>query len=302
MGVAVCELYFCAALGFLVTGILMVYVSRGCFWSMIFYGVMILAAMFGIAASCFVNKDSFIESILNFISVHLFALEAIFIMISRFRTLKHMQVRLHDQGKKHHHGLEFNETDACLGLSMIAWLAIGDISFFIGTSGDVVLSYFYILEQDYLEHAVASTITASFWLLSALIYTGVSSLVLRRTKKIFKDAGLHEKTSDVRKVQLIILALVVLAVVIIVLGIVFGLDTSEDEAAPVVEGTFAPSDISTDLSTDISTDATLEEQSPVEACNMTMSTFTQNTMALTMAVMSSITAIEVRLPLCPSFG
>jgi hypothetical protein len=303
-------LYFCAALGFLVTGILMVYVSRGRFWSMIFYGLMILAAMFGIAASCFVNKDSFIESILNFISVHLFALEAILIMISRFLTLNQMEVRLQDQGKKHHYGLEFNEFDvseikelnACFGLPMIAWLAIGDISFFIGASGDVVLSYFYLLEQDYLEQGVAATITASFWLLSALIYTGVSSLALHRTKKTFKDAGLYEKTSDVRKVQIIILTLVIVAVVIIVLGAIFGIDTSEEEITLVDEGTFAPSDISTGLSTDISPDVTLDAQNPVGACNMTMSTFTQSTMALAMAVMSSITAIAVRAPHCPSVG
>jgi MFS family permease len=264
-------LYFCAALGFLVTGILMVYISRGHFWSMIFYGVMILAALFGIAASCFVNKDPAIESI-------------------------------HDKGKKHHRASEINVMDSCLGLPMIAWMAMGDISFFLGTSGDVVLSYFYLVKQDYLEHAVASVITASFWLLSALIYCGVSSFALRRTKKIFKEEGWHEKPSDVRKVQLTIVVLVVITVAIVVLGIIFGVDSSEDESALVDEGTFAPSEISTGMSTETTTDATLDIQSPMGACNMTMSMFSQSTMALTMAVMSSITAIEVRPLHCPSFS
>jgi MFS family permease len=289
-------LYFCAALGFLVTGILMVYISRGHFWSMIFYGVMILAALFGIAASCFANKDPAIEGILNFISVHLFALEAILIVIARFRKLNQMDGRLiHDKEKKHHRASEFNVLDSCLGLPMIAWMAMGDISFFLGTSGDVVLSYFYLVKQDYLEHAVASVITASFWLLSALIYCGVSSFALRRTKKIFKEEGWYEKPSDGRKVQLTIVVLVVMTVVIIVLGITFGVDTSNDESALVEEGTFAPSEINTGMSTD----ATLDTQSPMGACNMTMSTFSQSTMAITMAVMSSITAIEVRPLRCP---
>jgi hypothetical protein len=294
-------LYFCAALGFLVTGILEVYVYRGQFWLMLLYTVMVLAAIFGILSSFFVNKDPDVAFILNTVSVHLFALEAISIIISRYRKLKKLEMeafqKAYDKskdGKVQDDSIEdFSELDSCLGLPVMAWLGLGDISFFIGSSGDVVLSYFYILEKDYVEHAVVAIVTAVFWLLASLFYVGVSSYELHTTKKRFHKAGLHEKQRDVRKVQLIIIALILLAAAIIVLGLVFGYDTTEEESGFGDEGTFVPTAYDTDMLTDASaTDSTMNVTG---ACNLTMSTFSQSTMSVTMAVMATITAVEVSM-------
>ncbi|KAG7359254.1 hypothetical protein IV203_015843 [Nitzschia inconspicua] len=291
-------LYFCAALGFLVTGILELYIARD-FWSTILYGVMILAAMFGILSSLFVNKDPDVSMVFNAVSVHLFALEAISIVISRFRTLKRLEKetsqKVLGKDEEETHALETNELSSCLGLPIMAWLCLGDVSFLIGTSGDVVLSYFYVLEQDYLEHAIAAVVTATFWLLAGLFYLGVSSLIMHRTKQHFLKAGLNEKPTDVRAVQLIVLSLLVLAVVIVVLGIAFGLDTKDLESDFVEEEIFNITEASIDLSPDASKDISINSsQSLMGACNMTLSTFSESTMVLTLAVTSTITNIEVQ--------
>mmetsp|Transcript_11008 Transcript_11008/g.26208 ORF Transcript_11008/g.26208 Transcript_11008/m.26208 type:complete len:476 (-) Transcript_11008:686-2113(-) len=292
-------LYFCAALGFLVTGVLELYVARR-FWSKILYGVMILAALFGIVSSLFVNKDPYISEVLNAVSVHLFALEAVAIIILRFRSLKRMEMevmaRESEQSKKGKktQSSDWIESSTCLGLPVIAWLGLGDISFFIGTSGDVVLSYFYIFENDYYEHAIAAIVTSVFWLLAALLYLGVASFNLRRTKLRFHEAGRQEKKEDARKMQLILLALIVLATAVLVLGLMFGLDTRDEESALFEEGTFAPTELSTETSTGEMTDDTTGTQFPMGECTMTMSTFSQSTMMLTLAVTSSISKIEVQ--------
>ncbi|KAG7355216.1 hypothetical protein IV203_004572 [Nitzschia inconspicua] len=284
-------LYFCAALGFLVTGILELYIARD-FWSTILYGVMILAAIFGILSSLFVNKDPDTSMVFNAVSVHLFALEAISIVISRFRTLKRLEKeasqKVLGKDEEETRALETNQLSSCLGLPIMAWLCLGDVSFLIGTSGDVVLSYFYVMEQDYLEHAIAAVVTATFWLLAGLFYLGVSSFEMHGTKQHFLKARLNEKPSDVRTVQLIVLSLLVLAVVIVVLGIAFGLDTSDEEA--IFDSTDASIGLSPDPSKDISTDSS---QSLMGACNMTLSTFSESTMVLILAVTSTITNIEV---------
>jgi hypothetical protein len=56
------------------------------------------------------------------------------------------------------------------------------IFFFFFHSGDVVLSYIYILEKDNLKTGIAAIIAACFWLLCALIYLGVICVDLYKYK------------------------------------------------------------------------------------------------------------------------
>ena len=122
------------------------------------------------------------STILNSVSVHLFAVEAIAIIIARWRQTNRIKA-----GNEHGDSIHSKSSNVMSSLhggilaeSSSAWktglLFFGDISFFIGTSGDVVLSYFYIFEQDYFEQAVAAITTSGFWLLSALIYLSGSCM------------------------------------------------------------------------------------------------------------------------------
>ncbi|KAL3911320.1 MAG: hypothetical protein SGILL_007324 [Bacillariaceae sp.] len=289
-------LYFVAALGFLVTGILEVYTARGHFWSVILYTVMIIAAIFGIVSSMYVNKDPWISLILNAVSVHLFALEAIALIIQRSRTM-------HNKSKegipKEVDTQEPNLPQSCGGLSVLTWLLIGDVCFFIGTTGDVVLSYYYLLEKDYVEHAGAAIGAAVFWLLAALFYLGIASFDLHNIRRYFKDNDLKHKQRDVWIVRLIILLLVGLAAIILALGLVYGY--SEDEAVSTLaptdfatSGTFSPTgdgtfDIGTFNPSEVTTGDTNATfvptdmngtMSPTE-CMMEMSEFSQTTVKVT---------------------
>ncbi|KAL3937928.1 MAG: hypothetical protein SGARI_001941, partial [Bacillariaceae sp.] len=311
-------LYFVAALGFLVTGILEVYAAKGHFWSIVLYSVMILAALFGIASAMMVNKDEYVSIVLNAVSVHLFAVEAIAIIIQRCKSLQTVGLEEESLDDKGHY-----VRDSCVGLSILSWLLVGDFCFFLGTSGDVVLSYFYIFEQDYIEHAGAAIATAVFWLLASLIYLAATNHELHQTKNYFKESGLREKERDNAIIRWIIVALVVLAIVIMALGLAFGLPEEGGDAAAA---TFAPTDFSTswtyspslngtdilgtltpsgDGTMDIGTDEPSDSMGtpdpsipagtldPTE-CVMEMSEFSQSTIKLTMTTTASVSAVEIR--------
>lgn len=130
--------YFAAAFCFLLTGLLDFIRERH--W---FHLIMILAASFGIASSMLIVKDERLALIFNAVSVHLFALEALFLLV--------------------HQGAQ------CRIALMVA-----NLFFFIGTVMDVVLSYFYVYDQDRLPHGRSSVAAAFFWLACAFTYVCVT--------------------------------------------------------------------------------------------------------------------------------
>jgi uncharacterized membrane protein YhaH (DUF805 family) len=280
-------------MGFLFTGILEVYIARGRFWETILYYVMILAALFGIVSSMFVNKDPWVSIILNSVSVHLFALEAISIIIHRFQKMQKEERKIQaktvtqkDVQEEQYQQEDDDDDDdddeyrTCCGLRLITWLVLGDFSFFIGTSGDVVLSYFYIFEEDYIEQAIAATVTASFWLLASLIYLGVSSYEHHKNKqlRLLPDGqDSQERTRENRERQFVIMLIICIMSILVVLGIVFGVTASESE-----EDAF-------------SVPSSGDGDDDGSNCTMTMQNFTESTMMMTMTVVSStISAVEIQ--------
>jgi hypothetical protein len=293
-------LYFVAAFGFLVTGILGVYIAKGQIWNMLLYTVMTVAAIFGIVSSMFVNKDPWMSFILNAVSVHLFALEAISLIVKRFHAIKKENLIAVPKDFR-----MLDTKQSCGGLSILSWLLIGDICFFIGTSGDVVLSYFYLLEQDYIEHAGAAIGTSVFWLLASLLYLGISTFNLHNIKRYFNDNGLQENRHHVCIVRLITVGLIGLAASILILGLAFGY--SEDDDASTVapthlstSGTFDPiADNIFNTGTSSPSAFSIEELGgtflPAD-CMMEMSQFSQITVKVTLSVTPAIYAVEVIFP------
>jgi len=155
---------------------------------------MIAAALFGIASSMLVNKDPYGSTILNAISVHLFAIEAIAIVGISVAQCRNRSTGISDDNSDTvtTPTTPLASTAATSTTSIILWMA--RVSFLIGTCGDVILSYFYLAEQVYLQHAVAAIVTASFWLLCALLYFSVSlyELCLFRRNSNNNQDGDHD--------------------------------------------------------------------------------------------------------------
>jgi uncharacterized membrane protein HdeD (DUF308 family) len=136
-------LYFLAAMGFVLTGILEFWLSTTVTKRML-YGIFIVAAIFGVVSSMLVVANELMSSVFNVVSVHLFAVEAVSIMIHQFRRQSSSSGNL--------------------------VLLIGHLSLVIGTVMDVVLSYYFVLNQATLNHVYVGVAAACFWLLCSLIY------------------------------------------------------------------------------------------------------------------------------------
>ncbi|KAG7359266.1 hypothetical protein IV203_015855 [Nitzschia inconspicua] len=154
--------YFLAAMGFLLTGMLD-------FWlavtkvEKIVYSIFIVAAAFGVVSSMLLVANDSLSSIFNAVSVHLFAVEAISILIRSKR----------------------NGNDSI-------FLVVGHVSFVIGTVMDMVLSYFFVLGQATFPHAKAGIAAACFWLLCSLIYLWNSVSEVRQREN-------HEEHSSTKR-------------------------------------------------------------------------------------------------------
>jgi hypothetical protein len=89
---------------------------------------MIVAALCGICSAMLVNKDPNGSNILNAISVHLFAFEAIFIIINRV---------FWNGNTNHHRSIDKEQQEEGGGGAnsscVTKWTFIADISFFLGT-------------------------------------------------------------------------------------------------------------------------------------------------------------------------
>lgn len=159
-------IYFCAAVGFFLVGSIEVYLHRYDYWGRILYMVMVLAAFFGIVSSLLVEKDPQLSTIMNLVSVHLFALEAISIIIqSAIQRRKH--ISYHNRGEN--------------------YIRAGNVCFLLGTCGDVVLSYFYVLELATLPCGYMSIVSACFWWFSSALYLSVVSNRLWYDRRHGKD-------------------------------------------------------------------------------------------------------------------
>jgi hypothetical protein len=164
-------LYFCAAMGFLITGSLEYWLATTVTREMLCL-VFILAALFGVASSMMVVANAFLASMFNAVSVHLFALEAISIVIQAFRQ---------------------RGSDGT-GTTTLLW--IGHFSFVVGTVMDVVLSYFFIFDLALLPHINASVTAACFWLLTSLIYLWNSVVQARNKHPI--ESHMKEKSTSIK--------------------------------------------------------------------------------------------------------
>ena len=132
-------LYFDAALGFVVVGILDYMNSPG-----LLSATFIVAGLAGVASALLVEWDEWISNILNSVSVHLFLFEAI--------------------GLLYRHG---SDRDTML---LRCFILFGDVSFLAGTLGDVILSYYALLVRFDVIHAQIAVGTAFGWLVCSLVY------------------------------------------------------------------------------------------------------------------------------------
>ena len=172
-------LYFFAALGFIVTGVIEVILARKHFWYRMLYYGMIIAASFGFVSAILTNKDPLWSNICSAISVHIWALEAILIFVQRCRG-------------EYSDTENYDKQEGFLGLSIRTWFYIADVSFLIGTVGDVGTSYFYIFEYSGIYIGICGIIFAMGWLICALIYLAISIYDHIQFKKYFYELQEHE--------------------------------------------------------------------------------------------------------------
>lgn len=154
-------LYFWAAFGFLVTGVIEIVLARKSSLSIrILYYTMMLAAMFGLASAILTNKSPFWSAICNCASTNLWALEA-------FAIVSHRLMRSGDHA-------DYDEEDSICNLSITKWLWVADISFLIGTFGDAITSWLYIFSYDNYMLGIGAIIFAFMWQICAFVYLALA--------------------------------------------------------------------------------------------------------------------------------
>jgi hypothetical protein len=194
--------YFGATTCFGVCGLLEILANRDK-WIRILYSIMVVASTFGLVSSLSIRRGNYHTStILNSISVHFFALEAIFILVlnaeddeanseDKDKTASSRAQRQKQQiqqqpvdelsividetieysSERNDPGRTMKLKKHCMTLCCTSrsWFRIGDIIFFVGTILDVILSYFYIHGAG-TSVAEAGVVAAGLWFLSGLIY------------------------------------------------------------------------------------------------------------------------------------
>lgn len=170
--------YFFAALGFMITGAIELFLARHAKLSyrMIYY-VMMLAACFGMVSAILTNYSPLWSSIANCISCVLWAGEAIVIVYQRLHGVSDAD--------------DYEEYARILRIPITNWFYLADFSFMIGTVGDAVTSFFYIFEIDNWKLGVSAVVFATFWLICALVYLLVAVNDHTEYKKYF--ATLNEE-------------------------------------------------------------------------------------------------------------
>jgi len=173
-------LYFCAAFGFLITGVIEIVLARKSPMSVrLLYYLMMLAAIFGLVSAILTNKDPFWSAVCNCWSTNLWALEAIFIVAQRINGSG--DIAEYDDGQK------------ICNWSILKWLWIADISFLIGTFGDAISSWLYIFGYDNYMLGIGAIIFASMWQICAIVYLALAIYDYRKFKVYFDLANEYEK-------------------------------------------------------------------------------------------------------------
>jgi len=121
---------------------------------------MMLAGFFGIVSAIFTNKNPLVSNICNCISCNFWAIEAVIILIQRCR------------GQSDSPDYDKEEPVGCL--SIRKWFLIADITFVIGTVGDMTQSYMYVFGIDNWMMGYAAIVFAMGWLICAFIYLAIS--------------------------------------------------------------------------------------------------------------------------------
>jgi len=154
-------LYFWAAFGFMITGVIEIVLSRKAPCAVrSLYWMMFIAASFGLASAILTNKSPLWSNICNCISVNLWALEAFFIIVQKLTGSSDAD--------------DYSEENKICRYSIVKWFWIADISFLIGTFGDAVTSWWYIFEYDNHVLGISAIIFAFFWLVCALVYIAIA--------------------------------------------------------------------------------------------------------------------------------
>lgn len=173
-------LYFWAAFGFMVTGVIEICLSRKAPWVVrSLYWMMFIAASFGVVSAILTNKNPLWSNICNCISVNLWALEAFFIIVQKLTGSSDAD--------------DYGEENKIFGYSIFKWFWVADISFMIGTFGDAVTSWWYIFEYDNFQLGISAVVFAFFWLVCALVYFAIAIYDYQRYKEYFAELEEFEK-------------------------------------------------------------------------------------------------------------
>eukprot|EP00585_Thalassiosira_rotula_P010783 CAMPEP_0196136300 /NCGR_PEP_ID=MMETSP0910-20130528/4651_1 /TAXON_ID=49265 /ORGANISM="Thalassiosira rotula, Strain GSO102" /LENGTH=1111 /DNA_ID=CAMNT_0041396565 /DNA_START=109 /DNA_END=3444 /DNA_ORIENTATION=+ len=148
-------LYFVAASSFLLVGVLDLIRERH-----MYHILMIIAGASGVVSAIFIEQNIRVSNIVSSISVHFYLMEA----LTLFGEHKRYAVT-EDSGK---------------------WMArsimIGDATWVLGSLLDVILSYFYLLDDtsDWdVSLVVLAIIAAVGWLICSIIYLGIFAYVTK---------------------------------------------------------------------------------------------------------------------------
>ena len=165
-------LYFWAAFGFLITGLIEIILQRkSSLMIRDLYYLMMLAAISGLILAILTNKSPFWSNVANIISTNLWALEAIFIVLQRIQETLDTS--------------DYDHSQLICGWSIKKWFWVADISFFIGTWGDAITSWIYIFEFDDYIIGILAIIFASMWQICSFDYLAVAIFDWNQFKAYF---------------------------------------------------------------------------------------------------------------------
>ena len=152
------RLYICASLAFVAVGIFD--------WMVVqkLYPILfVVAGIFGFISALFVTRNVRYSIIFNAVSIHFFFLEAIAIVWHRVKSLQG------SQGEGSAGDKERASSGVCT-----ASLVFADLSFFVGSMIELVVSYYYLFDSwaDYNIALQSSNVAAqSLWVVCSMVYT-----------------------------------------------------------------------------------------------------------------------------------
>jgi len=170
------NLYIAAAISFIMVGFLDCCILRK-FYPLLF----VVAGVFGLLSAIYTLRNPWYSVIFSSVSIHFFFLEAMALLWNCVNGTGD------GGGGGHYLGGEGNDgKDGGRGGGRPKGLIVADVSFLIGSTIELVLSYFYLFDQ-YAEVNVEinsfNAAAQSLWLMCALIYTWYTLRWICRRKK-----------------------------------------------------------------------------------------------------------------------